>query len=135
MSHGIEYRDREITPRTRREPNENYTARSSHTRINQLTEVLVLRNQDPIIPNGSFSNFVVLRTRRHFRNCDNVVLRGTKHACHREVATFIGQKAHRLSFRALFRRRNNNGLFVRQSVGGIADGRVNILCLETRIGV
>ena len=135
LSHEIEYGYRKITPRTRRKPNENYPARSPHTRINQLTEVLILRNQDPLIGNRSFSNVVVLRTRRHFSDCDNIMLRGTKRSHHRKVATFIGQKAHRLSFRALFRRRHNNGLFVRQSVGSIADSCVNILCLESRIGI
>src|SRR5688572_30890727 len=66
-----------------------------------------------LFPYTTLFRSVVIGTRRYFRNCDHVVLCGTKHAYHREVATFIGQKAHRLSFLALFRRRNNNGLFVR----------------------
>ena len=82
LPHDVEYGYRKITPRTRRKPNENYPARSSHTRINQLTEVLILRNQDPLIGNRFFSNVVVLCTWRHFSNCDNVMLRGTKRSHH-----------------------------------------------------
>jgi len=59
----------------------------------------------------------------------------TKRTHHGEIATLIGQKAHRLTFRALFGRFDDNRFLVRQSVGRIANGGLYILRLEARIRI
>jgi hypothetical protein len=124
-----------IAPRTRREPNENYPARMSHVCVNQLTEVLIFRNQDSLVFNSPFSNTIVFFPWRNFGNRDDVMRRGTKRTHNREISAFIGQKAHRLSSRAPFRWRYNDGFLVRQRVRGITYRRLDILYFETRIGI
>jgi hypothetical protein len=66
---------------------------------------------------------------------DNIMTRETKHAQRPRNTAFIGQKAHRLSSRAPFEWRYDDGFLVRQRVGGITYRRLDILYSETRIGV
>ncbi len=63
LPHEIDYGVGKLPPRTSRESDENNPAGFPHTRIDQLTEVLVLCDQDSLIANGFFSHIVVIRTR------------------------------------------------------------------------
>jgi hypothetical protein len=78
LPHHLHNGVRKVASRTRRKPNEDYPTCSSHTGIHQLTEVLILGNQNPIISNSLFSNVVVFCTRRHLNDCGDVVIRGAK---------------------------------------------------------
>jgi hypothetical protein len=100
-----------------------------------LTKVLILRNQNAIGCNCALSNIVVLFAGRHFGNGNNIMTRETKRAYDREIAAFIGEKAHRLSSRAPFRRGHNDGFLVRQRVGRITNRGLDILDSEARVGI
>ena len=63
LRYEINYGVGKLSPCTRWEANENYPTCTSHTCIDQLTEVLVLCDQYSLIANGFFSHVVVIRTR------------------------------------------------------------------------
>jgi hypothetical protein len=116
-------------------PNEDNPTVSPQACIDQLAEIFILRDQKSIVVNRPLPDIVIVFAWRHLRDCDYIVTRGTKRAHHREVATFIGEKAHRLSLCAFFSKPQNNRFLVRQSVGGITNGGVYILGFEARVRV
>jgi len=121
--------------RARGKTDKDYSTRASHVRIHQLTEVFILRDQEAIVFKRPFSNIIVFFARRNFSDRYDIMALSTKRTHHGETATLISQKAHRLTFRALFGRFDDNRFLVRQSVGRIANGGLYILRLEARIRI
>jgi hypothetical protein len=135
LPYHFNYRVSKISAGARGKPNEDNPTGSPQARIDQLTEVFILRDQKSIVANRPLSDTVIVFAWRHFRNSDYIVTRRTKRAHHREVATFIGEKAHRLSLCAFFPKSQNNRFLMRQSVGSITNGGLYILSFEARVRV
>jgi hypothetical protein len=129
------HRGGKAPPDTRRESDKNYTACFLHLSVNQLTEILVFRNQDAAASNRSFHDDVVLGPRGHFSDCNDIMIGGTKSPYDGKIAALVGEKAHRLSVGSGFSRRHDQSFLVSKRIGGVAYGRLNILTRETRVGV
>src|SRR5215470_19912451 len=89
--------------RARGKTDKDYSTRASHVRIHQLTEVFILRDQEAIVFKRPFSNIIVFFARRNFSDRYDIMALSTKRRT-TEKPQLISQKAHRLTFRALFGR-------------------------------
>jgi hypothetical protein len=129
------HRDGKTSPHTRRESDKNYSTRFLHVSVDQLTKILVFGNQDAVASNRSFHDVLIFFARRHFSDCNDIVICGTKSAHDRKIAALVGEKAHRLSACSRFRRRHDQSFLVSQGIGCVAYGRMDILAREAGVGI
>jgi hypothetical protein len=86
----FEHGPREVSPRAGRIANKDYSSRGSRVRIHQLTEVLILRDQEAIVFKRPLSDVIVFFARRNFRYRDDIMAFSAKRPHDGEIATFIG---------------------------------------------
>jgi len=86
-----------------RKPHEDDSGSIRRTGMDELSEVLVFRQQQPRLPESDSDNFFVFRAWRGFTYREHIVSRASQRADDRRVAALVRQKAH-LSTRGLFRR-------------------------------
>jgi len=134
-SHELDNGLREIPSYSCGEPEKDHTRCRSPVGIYQLPKVLILGEQDTILTNRYVQDRWVLELGRDFHNRYDVMAGGTQGANHGEVTALIGQKPHRLALGVLWRRLDQDRLFVGQRVSRIADGRLNVLAGQAGIGI
>jgi len=99
-------------------------------RENELSEVLVLGQQNPTLAHGKCRNFDIGCLCMRLRDRYDVMAGAPECANHRVVAAFVGQEAHLLP--GLI---HEYGLVVGERLGGETHGCTQILPCEARIGV
>jgi hypothetical protein len=117
------------------EPNQDNSSGLVSTRICEQTEVLVFSQKYSCFRTGQREDDFVLNARIDLCDCRDVMASVAERCDDYEVAALVGEEPHRLVPALGGPFVDEDNLFVRQRVGSVADGRLNILALQGRIAI
>lgn len=104
--------------------------------VDELAEILIFRQKYPMLTEGYVHDYAIVRTRRDFCHGKHVMADSPERSNHREVATLVGEEMHGLALSSFAGRSTNQHRFlVSHSVGGIANGSLDIGLGEPGIGI
>ena len=104
--------------------------------VDKLAEILIFRQKYPMLTEGDVHDYAIVRTRRDFCHGKHVMADSPERSNHREVATLVGEELHGLALGSFAGRSTNQHRFlVSHSVGGIANGSLDIGLGEPGIGI
>jgi hypothetical protein len=104
--------------------------------IRQLTKILILRQENPILAAGHVQHNDIIRTRCKLCDREHVMACDAKRSHDGEVATLVGEEPHSLSLGSLAGGSPNQHRFLMShGVGCIANGGLNIGLGQAGIGI
>jgi hypothetical protein len=125
----------ERTARRSRVPEEQHARRPPTARIDQLTEVLVLGEEDAVRATRQVDHGRIVGSGYDLRDGENVVASRTKRTHHRSVAALVGHEPHSSTAGALPDRLDGEGFFVGYRVCSEGDRRTDVGAGEAWEGI
>jgi hypothetical protein len=126
---------RERTARRSRVPEEEHPRRSPTARIDELTEVLVLGEEDAVRAACQGDHGRIVGSGHDLRDGENVVASRTERAHHRSVAALIGHEPHSSTAGALPERLDSEGFLMGYRVCSEGDRRTDVGAGEPWVGI
>ena len=117
------------------EPNQDDSGGLVSTRVREQTEVFVFGQKHSRFRTGQREDDFVLNARIDLCDCRGVVAGIPERRDNCEVAALAGKKPHALVRALVGPFADEYNLLVRQRVGSVAHGRVDVLALQGRIAI
>jgi class 3 adenylate cyclase len=126
---------RECTARRSRVPEEQHACRSPTARIDELTEVFVLGEEDAVRAACQVDNRRIVGSGHDLRDGENVVASRSERAHHRSVAALVGHEPHSSTAGAFPERLDGEGFLVGYRVCSEGDRRTDVGAGEPWVGI